>query len=73
MVEIDLHGYTYDEVRDKLPNKVILHYNMGNTPIRVITGNSEKMKETVKECVEEHGFTTEIDWLSGNHGSIIVK
>ena len=47
MTEIDLHGFRHEEVKDKLPNLLIIHYNMGNTPIRLITGKSEKMKEIV--------------------------
>ena len=43
MTEIDLHGFKHDEVDDKLANLLILHYNMGNFPIRIITGKSEKM------------------------------
>ena len=44
-IEIDLHGLTYNEVHEVLMNKVILHYNKGNIPIRIITGKSEKMKQ----------------------------
>ena len=56
MVEVDLHGFTYDEVRDKLISKVILHYNMGNFPLRIITGKSEKMKQVVREECEKQNF-----------------
>ena len=38
MTEIDLHGFKHEEVKDKLPNLLIVHYNMGNLPIRLITG-----------------------------------
>ena len=48
-IEIDLHGLTYNEVHEVLMNKVILHYNKGNIPIRIITGKSEKMKTIVRE------------------------
>jgi hypothetical protein len=34
MTEIDLHGFKHDEVEDKLANLLILHYNMGNFPVR---------------------------------------
>ena len=52
MTEIDLHGFRHEEVKDKLPNLLIIHYNMGNTPIRLITGKSEKMKEIVTQICE---------------------
>ena len=47
MTEIDLHGFKHDEVEDKLANLLILHYNMSNFPVRIITGKSEKMKKIV--------------------------
>lgn len=71
MTEIDLHGYKYSEVEDKLPNLLILHYNMGNFPIRVITGNSEQMKKVVREIITKHDFTEETFW--DNRGSIVVR
>ncbi len=45
MTEIDLHGFKHDEVEDKLANLLILHYNMNNFPVKIITGKSEKMKQ----------------------------
>ncbi len=51
MTEIDLHGFKHDEVKDKLANLLILHYNMGNFPVRLITGKSEKMKTIVRDIV----------------------
>ena len=45
MTEIDLHGFKHDEVEDKLANLLILHYNMNNFPVKIITGKSEKMKK----------------------------
>ena len=55
---IDLHGWTYDEVRDKLPNMLILYHNRGVSPIEIITGNSEKMKLVVRDLCKKHNFKT---------------
>ena len=52
MTEIDLHGFKHDEVEGKLANLLILHYNMGNFPVRLITGKSEKMKQIVRDIVK---------------------
>jgi|TARA_B100000085_G_scaffold270203_1_gene282361 DNA-nicking Smr family endonuclease len=71
MTEIDLHGFKHDEVEDKLPNLLILHYNMGNFPIRLITGKSEKMKEIVREICEKYEFNIDDTWNS-NPGTIIL-
>ena len=72
MTEIDLHGFKHDEVEDKLANLLILHYNMGNFPIRLITGKSDKMKQIVRGVVKEHGFT-EDDFWNDNPGTIILR
>ena len=72
MTEIDLHGFKHDEVDDKLANLLILHYNMGNFPIRIITGKSEKMKKIVREVVKKHGFEEETFW-NDNPGTIVLR
>ena len=72
MTEIDLHGFKHDEVEDKLPNLLILHYNMGNFPIRLITGKSEKMKEIVRETCEAQGFTID-DFCNDYRGALIIR
>ena len=57
MVEIDLHGLTHEEVKDDLENKLLLHYNMGNFPIRVITGHSLIMKKLLNTAVDNQKFS----------------
>ena len=56
MTEIDLHGLKHEEVEDKLANLLIIHYNMGNFPIKIITGKSDKMKTIVRETCEAQGI-----------------
>ena len=72
MTEIDLHGFKHDDVEDKLAILLILNYNMGNFPVRLITGKSEKMKTIVRDIVKEHGFT-EDDFWNDNPGTIILR
>ncbi len=72
MTEIDLHGFKHEEVEDKLPNLLILHYNMGNFPIKLITGKSGKMKTIVREIAKKHEFT-EDDFWNDNPGAIILR
>ena len=48
------HGFKHDEVEDKLANLLILHYNMGNFPVTLITNKSERMKEIVRKIVKEN-------------------
>ena len=57
MVEIDLHGLTHEKVKQDLENKLVLHYNMGNFPIRVITGHSLIMKKFLNTAVDNQKFS----------------
>ena len=72
MVEIDLHGFKHSEVEDKLANLVILQYNMGNFPLRIITGNSKKMKEIVHNIGERYNSTI-AEPLDSNPGVLIIR
>tara|TARA_Y100001972_G_scaffold51194_1_gene62757 strand:- start:321 stop:461 length:141 start_codon:yes stop_codon:yes gene_type:complete len=45
---------------------------MGNFPVRLITGKSDKMKKIVRNIVKEHGFT-EDDFWNDNPGTIILR
>ena len=70
MVEIDLHGLKHQEVKADLENKILLHYNMGNFPIRVITGNSLMMKKIVSTALENLRFKESS--INTHNGSIVV-
>ena len=45
---------------------------MGNFPLRLITGNSEKMKTIVRETCEVQGFVIDDTWNT-NAGTIIIR
>ena len=49
MLKIDLHGFTYAKVKDILPNWLITNYNNGVDDFEIVTGNSEQMKQIVKD------------------------
>ena len=70
MVEIDLHGLTHKQVKEDLENKILLHYNMGNFPIRVITGLSLIMKKLLNTAVDNQKFTMKEELH--NSGATIV-
>ena len=70
MVEIDLHGLTHEQVKEDLENKILLHYNMGNFPIRVITGNSLLMKKIVASAIDNLKFKESS--INTHNGSIVV-
>ncbi len=72
MLKIDLHGFTYAKVKDILPNWLITNYNNGVDDFEIVTGNSEQMKQIVKEICFENGFRAENNW-AGNSGSLIIS
>tara|TARA_B100001939_G_scaffold185787_1_gene160013 strand:- start:614 stop:844 length:231 start_codon:yes stop_codon:yes gene_type:complete len=71
LLQIDLHGFTYSKVKDILPNWLINNYNQGVDDFEIITGNSEQMKQIVKEICTNNGFRAESNW-NGNSGSLLV-
>ncbi len=69
---IDLHGLTYNQVEDILPNWIINNYNEGSDDFEIITGNSYKMKLLVKKICSDNGFRAEENW-NGNSGILLVS
>ena len=69
MTQIDLHGKRHSWVEDELLNIIILHYNEGNFPIKVITGHSAKMKEIVTQSCGDFNVVEDIT----NSGCLIVR
>lgn len=67
MKTLDLHGMYHDAVQRNVENFVLL--NEG--PVRIITGNSSKMKAIVAEVLTEHKFTYYPENYT-NFGSLIV-
>ena len=68
MKKYDCHGKTYDKVKDEFENWVLLYYS--NRPLEVITGNSVKMQNIVKNILKEHNIKYDTPWY--NLGTIIV-
>lgn len=68
MREIDLHGLRHHEVRDKLENFVLLYST--ELPIRIITGDSMRMRNLAVNILNKHKFNYEIP--AHNAGEIIV-
>ena len=67
---LDLHGIRHHEVDLMVENYVYL--NQEDTPLKIISGNSQKMHSLVKtvldriECEYEEG-------MGNNYGAIIVR
>ena len=70
MTEIDIHVQTHDQVKQDLENTLLIHYNKGEFPIRIITGNSLMMKKIVSTALEKLRFKEST--INTHNGSIIV-
>jgi|Laugresu1bdmlbsd_1035121.scaffolds.fasta_scaffold13968_7 hypothetical protein len=68
MKELDLHGLLHHQVRDEVENFVLL--NAKELPIRIIIGNSIRMKNLTENILYKHNFEWEIP--AHNAGEIIV-
>lgn len=68
MKKLDLHGVKHADVEIKVEDFVM--NNQYRTPVSIITGNSDTMKNKVIKVLEEHDFK----WLIRSHnlGEIIV-
>ncbi len=67
MKTLDLHGMYHDAVERHVENFVLLN----ESPLRIITGNSDKMKKIVVNVLAEHDFKYYPENYS-NFGSLIV-
>jgi len=55
MKKLDLHGVRHSEVDRLVENFVLLN----NPPLEIITGNSDKMIELVKNVLDRHNINWE--------------
>ena len=69
MKKIDLHGYDYDKA--SLLVTIFIENNINNLPLKVITGNSNKMKNIVIEISKK--FTLKTSYQNHhNLGTLII-
>jgi len=54
MRKLDLHGVRHGEVQILVEDFILENQNY--LPIKIITGNSEKMKRIVTNVLNDHGF-----------------
>jgi hypothetical protein len=68
MKQLDLHGVSHIEVRDIVENFVLLYST--ELPVRIITGDSNRMRNLTTNILNKHKFTYDIP--AHNSGEIIV-
>lgn len=64
----DCHQKRRDEVKDQILNWIYL--NQHQTPLEIITGNSEGMRGIVKGVCKENGILIRESWING--GVLII-
>ena len=69
MKKIDLHGYDYDKAG--LLVTIFIENNINNLPLKIITGNSNKMKNIVIEITKKFKLKTSYQ-NHHNLGTLIV-
>ena len=62
--ELDLHGKKHEEIDRLVENFVLLN----TPPLRIITGNSHKMKNLVEKVLKRHKF----DWENLKSSQILI-
>jgi len=67
MFTLDLHGTNHRDVVERVSSFL----NWAEIPCRIITGNSEKMKQLTKDVVKKYGYSC-YNESAFNHGSLIV-
>lgn len=65
----DCHGLTYLEVEDRFENWLLL--NSTKTPLDIITGDSETMRNIIKRYLDKHKFQYYVPYW--NSGMIVVS
>ena len=66
MQELDLHGHSHYEVESIVENFVLLN----QPPTRIITGNSNRMRNIVMQILDEHNIKYYVPFH--NQGEIII-
>ena len=72
MKEIDLHGLEHSEVKNLLGSWLILECNKGSMPLKLITGNSRRMKDVVTKIANRFDFKVSKP-LDGNAGVLVIR
>lgn len=70
-MEIDLHNIRHQDVQTKLDKFLGEHMMKGSNEVRVVTGDSDKMKKVVDGILKDYGLISELSPL--NNGILIIK
>ncbi len=69
-MKLDLHGIKHEHVSNEVDKFIWEAMQLHLPQIEIVTGNSEQMKNIVRDCVQDYGFVCSEGFM--NWGSIIV-
>jgi len=69
--ELDLHNVRHQDVQTKLDKFLGERMMKGTNEIRIVTGNSDNMKNVVDDVLNDYGLTSQTSPL--NNGILIIK
>lgn len=55
-MKLDLHGVKHENVSNEVDRFIWEAMQRNVSQIEIVTGNSEQMKNIVRECVDDYGF-----------------
>ena len=70
MMTLDLHGLKHENVSAEVDRFIWEAMQKSLPQIEIVTGNSEQMKNIVRECVSDYGFVCSEGFM--NWGALIV-
>ena len=72
LFKLDLHGVRHHEVHDKVDKFIGGHiFEKKTNSVKIVTGNSPRMKEIVKETLSQYQLDGKEDFF--NNGCLIVN
>ena len=69
-MKLDLHGFKHENVSNEVDRFIWEAMQLKIPQIEIVSGNSEQMKNIVRDCVHDYGFVCTEGFM--NWGSIII-
>jgi hypothetical protein len=69
-MKLDLHGIRHIEVSSKIDSFLWEAIQRNAPSVEIVTGNSQRMKDIVFDCVDDYGFVCTEGFM--NWGALIV-
>jgi len=69
-MKLDLHGFKHENVSNEVDRFIWEAMQLKLPQVEIVTGNSEQMKNIVRDCVHDYGFVCTEGFM--NWGSIMI-